>query len=529
MTPKNLLTFASLLWVGQFLNAQDSKPPKGYEKIDQEIQINTLRAQMKYDVRSFSVKPNSKIKLVFNNPDDLPHNLIICTPGKSKGKDKGKELVDAVIKLGDKGVEQNWEPTGHPRLLHSTGMVQPKQTKVIYFTTPKKEGNYPYVCTFPGHFQLMNGMMVVSRLANPITNLTYDYYHGSWSKMPDFTSLEPKKSGTIATGLFDISLRETNENFAFVFKGEIECPKDGEYKLVIGSDDGSQLLIDGKMIVNNDGIHGHQDKSGKAKLTEGKHDIEVRFFEKSGQESLYVGWSGPGIKSQTLSRGGPKGGGGGMPKTGLPIVPPEGEAIIYRNFIQDAGPRAIGVGYSEGVNLAFDANNLRLALIWTGDFMDGARHWVGRGQGYQPPSGDEVIKLPNGIALTTLESPDAAWPKAEYRTSELRFKGYKLNKKQQPTFLYERDNLKIEDIPSPGEGKIQRTLKIKANGNAPENLFFRAASGDLTAKGNTVILDEYLEISFAKAKPQIQNNELRVPVTFENGEATLELTYSWIQ
>ena len=527
MTPRNLLQFASLLLVGQFIHAQDSKPPKGYEKIDQEIQITTLRAQMKYDVRSFSVKPNSKIKLVFQNPDDLPHNLIICTPGKSKGKDKGKELVDAVMKLGDKGVEQNWEPKGHPRMLHSTGMVQPKETKVIYFTTPKKEGNYPYVCTFPGHFQLMNGMMVVSRLANPITNLTYDYYHGSWDKMPDFSTLKPKKSGTLATGLFDISLRETNENFGFVFKGQIECPKDGEYKFVLGSDDGSQLLINGKMVIDNDGIHAHQDKAGKTKLVVGKHDIEVRYFEKGGQESLYVGWSGPGIKNQTLSRGGPKGGGGGAPKTGLPIVPPEGEAIIYRNFIQDAGPRAIGVGYSEGVNLAFDANNLRLALIWTGDFIDGARHWVGRGQGYQPPSGDEVIQFPQGIAFATLESSDAAWPKAEYRTSELKFKGYKLNKKQQPTLLYERGNLKIEDTPQPGENHIRRTLKITTTGKAPDNLYFRAAGG-ISTDEKSIMVEDTVQISVAKAETHITNNELRIPVKFENGKATIELTYAWI-
>jgi azurin len=261
------------------IHAQNEKPPKGFEKIDQEIQITTLRAQMKYDVHSFSIKPNAKIKLVFQNPDDLPHNLIICTPGKTKGKDKGKELVDAVTQLGDKGVEQNWEPTGHPRMLHSTGMVEPKKTKTIYFKAPKEEGNYPYVCTFPGHFQLMNGMMVVSRLANPITNLTYEYYLGSWNNMPDFTSLEPKKSGTLATGLFDISIRDTSENFAFVFKGVIDCPKDGEYQFVIGSDDGSQLLIDDKMVVNNDGIHGRRSiKPGADRnrgLCQGRGDAET--------------------------------------------------------------------------------------------------------------------------------------------------------------------------------------------------------------------------------------------------------------
>ena len=285
------------------------KPPKGFEKIDREIVISTMEAQMKYDVRSFSVKPNAKVKLVFKNPDSLPHNLILCTPGKKKGGDKGQEVIDAVLKLGDKGVEMDWEPKGHPRILASSGMVQPKKETTIYFKAPKKEGDYPYVCTFPGHFQLMNGVMGVSKLANPITNLNYKFYHGSWDKMPDFSKLEPKKTGVLANGLFDLSPRDRNDNFGFSFTGEIDCPKEGKYSFTTSSDDGSLLLIDGELVVNNDGIHGVKSASGSVKLKEGKHQIEVRFFEKGGGEELSVAWSGPGIKKQALSRKAPGGGG----------------------------------------------------------------------------------------------------------------------------------------------------------------------------------------------------------------------------
>ena len=152
-----ILTLAFFLCALSFLHAQN--PPKGFEKVDQEIVITAVRTQMKYDVPAFNVKPESRVKLTFKNPDDLPHNLIICTPGKSKGKDKGGELIEAVLELGAKGEEMNWEPKGHPRILHSSGMVQPKKEAVIWFKAPKEEGAYPYVCTFPGHFTLMNGMM----------------------------------------------------------------------------------------------------------------------------------------------------------------------------------------------------------------------------------------------------------------------------------------------------------------------------------------------------------------------------------
>ena len=74
---------------------------------------------------------------------------------------------------------------------------------------------------------------------------------------------------------------------------------------------------------------------------------------------------------------------------------PDKEAIIYRNFIEGSGSRAIGVGYPEKANLAFDANELRLALIWQGEFIDAARHWTDRGAGFEPPLGENVLHLPS--------------------------------------------------------------------------------------------------------------------------------------
>ncbi len=525
-----LCTLLLLALTGVQVHANKPPPPKGFERIDHEIVISTMEAQMKYDVRSFSVKPNANVKLIFKNPDSLPHNLILCTPGKKKGGDKGQEVIDAVLKLGDKGVEMDWEPQGHPRILASSGMVQPGKETTIYFKAPNIVGDYPYICTFPGHFQLMNGVMGVSKLANPITNLNYKFYHGSWDKMPDFSKLEPKKTGVLADGLFDISPRDRNDDFGFVFSGEIECPNDGKYSFTTSSDDGSLLLIDGKLVVDNDGIHGVKSASGSVKLRGGKHMIEVRFFERGGGEELSVAWSGPGIKTKALSRKAPAGGGA----VGMLIEPPEGEASIYRNFINGAGPRAIGVGYHEGVNLAFDANNMRLAMIWQGDFIDGARHWNGRGQGYQPPAGDAVVNLPEGVAIAALENSDSDWPNAEYRTKDLRFRGYYLNKMQRPTFKYEHGNVSVEDTPIPlagaseGEpGAIKRIIKLKAK-DAPKNLYFRVAQGGFEKKGESFDGEE-LAISVKGGEPVAQGGELRVPIVFKGGSAQLEVTYSWIE
>ena len=511
------------------LNA--AKPPKGFEKVDQSITISTLEAQMKYDVSSFSVTPNAKIKVVFKNPDSLPHNLIFCTPGKKKGGDKGQEIIDAVLKLGDKGVKMDWEPKGHPRILASSGMVQPGKEVTFYIKTPKAEGDYPYICTFPGHYQLMNGVMGVTKKANPITNLSYKIYHGEWSKVPDFSGLEPKKTGTLANGLFDITRSEIKNNFGFVFQGEIECIKKGKYSFTLSSDDGSILFINDKVVVDNDGIHGIETAKGSIDLNKGKHNIEVRYFERGGGESLTVSWSGPGFKNKALSKSLPK---RGQLVEGMLLEAPKGEAIIYRNFIDGAGPRAIGVGYHEGLNLAFDANNMRLAMIWHGDFIDGARHWIARGQGFQPPAGNDVIRLPEGLAIAELKTEDSAWPESEYRTKELKFDGYVLDKMQRPTFKYSRDEISITDKPVPvgstseeKPGVIRRTLKFVGKGNSTD-LYLRLAQGNFEKDKDTFSNSEF-SLSVEGGEAFAEKGELRVPIQFNEGKSELKITYSWAE
>src|SRR5262249_44744260 len=129
----------------------------------------------------------------------------------------------------------------------------------------------------------------------------------------------------------------------------------------------------------------------------------------------------------------------GVGRAYIPLTPKDG-AIIYRNFLTDGEgqqlPRGIAVGYPEKVHLAFDANQLRLAMIWQGLFIDAARHWTDRGSGFEGPLGDNVVKLPAGPTFAVLEKGDTAWPKSG-REEGQKFKGFKLNKEERPTFLYE--------------------------------------------------------------------------------------------
>ena len=56
--------------------------------------------------------------------------------------------------------EKNYVPN-LPQVIAFTPLVNPDQTYRLTFTAPTELGNYPYICTFPGHWRLMNGVMKV--------------------------------------------------------------------------------------------------------------------------------------------------------------------------------------------------------------------------------------------------------------------------------------------------------------------------------------------------------------------------------
>ncbi len=131
-------------------------------------------------------------------------------------------------------------------------------------------------------------------------NVKFAVYEGGWSKLPDFDKLAPTKTG-VAKGL-DINVAGLNDNFGVRFDGFLPIEQAGKYSFQTISDDGSRLYIDGKMVVNNDGIHGSETAEGSIRLTPGVHTIRVEYFEAGGGEDLRVNWAGPGLKSGGIDK-----------------------------------------------------------------------------------------------------------------------------------------------------------------------------------------------------------------------------------
>jgi len=120
---------------------------------DQTITIGT-KPGLKFDTDKVEVKAGSRVKLVFNNNDDMLHNFVITTPGQAN------TVGEAALRLNLNGPKMNYVPNT-PAVLYHTNILQPETAESIYFVAPTTPGNYQFVCSFPGHYSLMQGTLVV--------------------------------------------------------------------------------------------------------------------------------------------------------------------------------------------------------------------------------------------------------------------------------------------------------------------------------------------------------------------------------
>ncbi|MDP6446131.1 MAG: c-type cytochrome, partial [Pirellulaceae bacterium] len=95
--------------------------------------------------------------------------------------------------------------------------------------------------------------------------IKFSYYEGNWSKLPNFAELKPLLVGG-ADKIHQHVANRKRDYYGLRFESTLEIAADGEYSFRLASDDGSRLTIDGRVVVDNDGVHGVVEKTGKAKL-----------------------------------------------------------------------------------------------------------------------------------------------------------------------------------------------------------------------------------------------------------------------
>jgi azurin len=122
----------------------------------QVFRIQTVPEQMSFDVKWFPVEAGQSVQIVFSNPDVMSHNLVVGKPGS---------LREIATAAGPMAMSANpnvkaFVPDS-PLVLHATRLLNWGETERLSFQAPAEPGEYPFLCTFPGHSVRMYGVMLV--------------------------------------------------------------------------------------------------------------------------------------------------------------------------------------------------------------------------------------------------------------------------------------------------------------------------------------------------------------------------------
>lgn len=120
---------------------------------------------------------------------------------------------------------------------------------------------------------------------------SWAYYEGAWTTLPNFNALTPVSVGTAAK--ISIDPRQRDINYGLTFSGCVEAEVAGLYTFEASSDDGSQVFVDGNLVVDNDGLHGTASVSAILFLDAGLHSITTTMFQAGGGQTLSTSWVSP--------------------------------------------------------------------------------------------------------------------------------------------------------------------------------------------------------------------------------------------
>jgi len=113
-------------------------------------------SNLAYKTPELRAKPGEKLALTFVNPDVVPHNWVLAKPGRLSAVGT---LADAMI-ADPEAVARHYVPTTEDVTAYAD-ITEPGKQQTIYFTVPDVPGRYPFLCTFPGHWKLMNGVLII--------------------------------------------------------------------------------------------------------------------------------------------------------------------------------------------------------------------------------------------------------------------------------------------------------------------------------------------------------------------------------
>ncbi len=121
-----------------------------------EVAMGVIVGENKFSQTLITARPGQPVAITFNNNDDMPHNIVVFRRGDMAAYEK-----ELIAMLTDPTAQGRGYVPDSPNLIVATPLLNPRQAVTLTLTAPTEPGDYPFVCTFPGHWVTMRGILRV--------------------------------------------------------------------------------------------------------------------------------------------------------------------------------------------------------------------------------------------------------------------------------------------------------------------------------------------------------------------------------
>ena len=121
------------------------------------VGMTVITGENKFSQTAIAARPGQRIEINFENTDDMQHNIVFFQRGSMLTYEK-----ELTAQLTDPTAQARGYVPDSPSVVFATPMVNARGSVSVAFNAPMEPGNYPFVCSFPGHWFTMRGVLTVA-------------------------------------------------------------------------------------------------------------------------------------------------------------------------------------------------------------------------------------------------------------------------------------------------------------------------------------------------------------------------------
>lgn len=366
--------------------------------------------------------------------------------------------------------------------------------------------------------------------------IRYQVYDFEGDRTPvNFEDLELLAEGeTDSFNVFENSPK--NEQFVTRFSTEIEVPTTGDYLFQTLMNNGGNLYINDKLLIENTGDLDNQLLGNTVHLSKGTHNLELTHLQVKWGAEATVFYEGPNMEKRTFVSGS---NGGSQESPSPVIVSPTGSdpEIIggFTNYGANKRTHTISVGDPAGIHYSYDLQNAALLKFWRDPFADVTQMWSGRGYEQLLVPMNAAIEETSGFALASSQTDELF--NEQSLMHENGVSRYELNDAGQPVFYAEKDNITMQDhiVPSENSTEFIRSLQYNSDQMVDDRVARIARGGSIELIENSLYRIDgryYLDLvedggNNAVIAEHEESQALIIPILNNTDQSTIRYRIIW--